>query len=396
MSANAAFLIWMGIMVLTLSIGFSYMGWRLIVPFKLIAPFKQLAWTGLALLYLIPFSSFFLVRYAERYADALSWVGYIGLGLISFAFTLLVFRDAALLLGIGVDKIVAYFSASAGAIDAGKREFLVQSTNLGVIGIASALTAYGVYEARKKPGIVTVDIPIANLPKEFDGFTIAQISDIHAGLTIKREWIETVVKEVGSLTPDMIAFTGDMVDGSVDHLRNDVAPLGDLTAPHGKYFVTGNHEYYSGAGPWVNHAQTLGFDVLMNEHRIITKNGSSIVLAGVTDYSGGQFQKDHTSDPQKALSGAPSDTTRILLAHQPRSLYQTDGLDLDLVLMGHTHGGQFFPWNLIATIGQPFIKGLNTFGEKTWAYVSKGTGYWGPPVRVGARSEITLLTLKKG
>jgi len=240
MSANVAFLIWMGIMVLTLSIGFSYMGWRLIVPFKLAAPLKQLAWTGLALLYLIPFSSFFLVRYAEKYADALAWVGYIGLGLISFAFSLLVFRDAALLLGIGVDKIIAYFSGSTGAIDAGKREFLVQSTNLGVIGIASALTAYGVYEARKKPGIVNIDIPIANLPKAFDGFTIAQISDIHAGLTIKREWIETVVKEVGSLSPDMIAFTGDMVDGSVDHLRNDVAPLGDLTAPHGKFFVTGN------------------------------------------------------------------------------------------------------------------------------------------------------------
>ncbi|MHB1048680.1 MAG: metallophosphoesterase [Bacteroidota bacterium] len=395
MSANAAFFIWMGIMVLTLGVGFTYMGWRLIIPFKLVYPFKQLAWTALALLYLIPFSSFFLVRYAEKSADALAWVGYIGLGLISFTFTLLVIRDAALLIGLSADKIFAFFAQKNPAVDAGKREFLVQTTNLGVIGVASVLTAYGVYEARKKPSIVNVDIPIANLPEAFNGFKIAQISDIHAGLTIKRDWIETVTGEVMNIAPDLIAFTGDMVDGSVDHLRNDVAPLGDLTAPHGKYFVTGNHEYYSGAGPWVDHARILGFDVLMNEHRILSKDGSSIVLAGVTDYSGGQFQKDHASDPVKALHGAPSGTTRILMAHQPRSLYQTEGLDLDLVLMGHTHGGQFFPWNLVATIGQPFIKGLNKFGEKTWAYVSKGTGYWGPPVRVGARSEITVVTLRK-
>lgn len=396
MSANAAFLIWMGIMVLTLGVGFTYMGWRLIIPFKLVYPFKQLAWAALALLYLIPFSSFFLVRYAEKYADALAWVGYIGLGLISFAFTLLVIRDATLLIGFGAEKLVALFSRVSADVDPGKREFLVQSTNLGVIGIASALTAYGVYEARKKPSIVRVDIPIANLPDAFNGFVIAQISDIHAGLTIKRDWIETVTGEVMNVSPDLIAFTGDMVDGSVDHLRGDVAPLGDLTAPHGKFFVTGNHEYYSGVGPWVDHARALGFDVLMNEHRILSKDGASIVLAGITDYSGGQFQKDHVSDPAKALTGAPADTTRILLAHQPRSLYQTKGLNLDLVLMGHTHGGQFFPWNLVATIGQPFIKGLNKFGEKTWAYVSMGTGYWGPPVRVGARSEITVLTLRKG
>ena len=184
MSANAAFFIWMGIMVLTLGVGFTYMGWRLIIPFKLVYPFKQLAWTGLALLYLIPFSSFFLVRYAEKSADALAWVGYIGLGLISFTFTLLVIRDAALIIGLSADKIFAFFSQHHIAVDAGKREFLVQSTNLGVIGIASALTAYGVYEARKKPSIVNVEIPITNLPEAFNGFVIAQISDIQAVMTI--------------------------------------------------------------------------------------------------------------------------------------------------------------------------------------------------------------------
>ena len=395
MSETTMYLIWIGIMISVLSIGFFYMAFRLIGPFNLQAPFKQIAWIGLALMYLIPFSSFFMVRFAEEYSGFLSWIGYVSLGFLSFVFVALFFRDLLYVFGFISQKIYTLLSSSPEIIDASKREFLVQTTNLGVLGVAGTLTAYGVYEARKKPGIVNIDIPITKLPHEFDGFKIVQISDIHAGLTIKRDFIETIAQEIKTLSPDLIAFTGDMVDGSVPHLKNDVQPLAELSAPFGKFFVTGNHEYYSGVDSWVQHARVMGYDVLMNEHRTISKNGSSFVLAGVTDYSGGGFSSAHKSDPKKALEGAPSDSVKILLAHQPRTLLHTTDLDLDLVLMGHTHGGQFFPWNLVATIGQPFIKGLNKFGEKTWAYVSKGTGYWGPPVRVGARSEITVLTLKR-
>lgn len=395
MSETTMYLIWMGIVLSVYSIGISYLGWRLITPFHLPSPYKLLAWTGLILMFMIPFSTFILVRFAEKASDALSWVGYVSLGFISFVFVALFFRDILYLSGFTLQKIYTLIFTAPEVVDASKREFLVQSTNLGVLGLAGTLTAYGVYEARKKPGIVNIDIPIARLPQEFDGFKIVQISDIHAGLTIKRDFIETIADEVKKLSPDLIAFTGDLADGSVPHLKEDVAPLADIYAPHGKFFVTGNHEYYSGVEHWVTHAREMGYDVLMNEHRNITKNGASFVLAGVTDYSGGGFSAAHASDPKKALQGAPADTAKVLLAHQPRTLLHTDGLDLDLVLMGHTHGGQFFPWNLVATIGQPFIKGLNKFGEQTWAYVSKGTGYWGPPVRVGARSEITVLTLKK-
>lgn len=395
MNETTMYLIWIGIMISVLSIGFFYMAFRLIGPFNLQAPYKQLAWTGLALMYLIPFSSFFMVRFAEEYSGFLSWIGYVSLGLLSFIFVALFFRDIVFLFGFLFQKVYTLVSSSPEIVDASKREFLVQTTNLGVLGVAGTLTAYGVYEARRKPGIINIDIPIAKLPQEFDGFKIVQISDIHAGLTIKRDFIETIAEEIKKLSPDLIAFTGDMVDGSVSHLKNDVQPLADISAPFGKFFVTGNHEYYSGVDSWVAHAREMGYDVLMNEHKTISKNGSSFVLAGVTDYSGGGFSPAHKSDPKKALDGAPSDSVKILLAHQPRTLLHTNDLDLDLVLMGHTHGGQFFPWNLVATIGQPFIKGLNKFGEKTWAYVSKGTGYWGPPVRVGARSEITVLTLKK-
>ncbi|MEI7906083.1 MAG: metallophosphoesterase [Bacteroidota bacterium] len=395
MPINALFFLWIGIMVTVLSLGYYYMGQRIIIPFKLEAPYKQIAWSVLTLMYLIPFSSFFLLRVAEKWSDFFSWIGYVGLGFLSFVFVMLFFRDIAWLAGLAGQKLFSLLSSSPQTVDAAKREFLLQTTNLGVLGVAGTLTAYGVYEARKTPGIVNVDIPIAKFPQEFDGFRIVQISDIHAGLTIKRDFIEVIADEVRKLAPDLIAFTGDMADGSVPHLKNDLAPLADVYAPHGKFFVTGNHEYYSGADQWVTHAREMGYDVLMNEHRLVTKNGASFVLAGVTDYSGGGFSPAHKSDPAKALNGAPKDLAKILLAHQPRTLFHVNDLDLDLVLMGHTHGGQFFPWNLVATIGQPFIKGLNKYNDRTWAYVSKGTGYWGPPVRVGARSEITVLTLKK-
>jgi predicted MPP superfamily phosphohydrolase len=201
-----------------------------------------------------------------------------------------------------------------------------------------------------------------------------------------------VVEMANAQMGDIVAFTGDLVDGTVDQLREHVAPMKNLQGRYGRYFITGNHEYYSGALPWIEEAQSLGFDVLLNEHRVIRQGGGSIVLAGVTDSSGGGFIPSHRSDPHKAIAGAPTADVRILLAHQPKSVYEGSKAGFDVQISGHTHGGQFFPWNLLATIGQPYIKGLHKFAD-TWIYVSKGTGYWGPPVRLGARSEIAVITL---
>jgi predicted MPP superfamily phosphohydrolase len=388
----SAYITWITIVLVVLGIGFAYIGWRVIIPAKLMMPWKLHAWLALALMFLLPFSSMFLLRYDERLVDPLSWLVYVGLGFLSFVFTLLVLRDVVWLGSSGIEKLIAQFHSSPPPADPARREFLLQATNLGVLGVAGAFTAYGIYEARRKPGIVNITVPLPNLPADFEGFRIVQITDIHAGLTVKREWIETIAREVQELKPDLIAFTGDLADGSVPHLRDDVAPLGELHAPHGKFFVTGNHEYYSGVEPWVEEARRLGYDVLNNEHRLVRRNGASFVLAGVTDYSGGQFLASHTSDPTAAIRNAPTDSVKILLAHQPRTLHEAEGLGFDLLLSGHTHGGQFFPWNLVATIGQPFIKGLHKVND-TWLYVSKGTGYWGPPVRLGARSEITVVTL---
>jgi predicted MPP superfamily phosphohydrolase len=395
---SSMFVLWFAIVFLVLGVAYAYIGWRLIAPLRLAPPWKAAAWGGLALLVLLPILSSIFMRKAEGLLDPFAWVAYVGLGFLSLVFTFLLLRDIAWVVGIAGVKIVdlargLFPGAAPAPPDPARRKMLLEITSVGVVAAAGVLTGYGIFEARRRPGIVNVEVPVAGLPEAFAGFRIVQITDIHAGLTVKRDWIETIAREVEELRPDLIAFTGDLADGTVPHLANDVAPLGGLVAPHGKFFVTGNHEYYSGVLPWVEEAKRLGYDVLLNEHRLVQKNGSSIVLAGVTDPTGGGFHPSHASDPARALRGAPEGAVKVLLAHQPRTILETGSLGVDLILSGHTHGGQFFPWNLVATLAQPYIEGLH-LREGTWIYVSKGTGYWGPPVRLGARSEITVVTLR--
>jgi predicted MPP superfamily phosphohydrolase len=256
--------------------------------------------------------------------------------------------------------------------------------NLAVLGASVLLAGVGFAEARRRPRVRRVDIPIEGLPEAWAGFSIAQLTDIHVGPTIKRDFLERVVEATNALGADVIAITGDLVDGSVRELAEHVAPLRQLVADKGVYFVTGNHEYYAGAEPWIAHVRSLGLDVLMNEHR-------ALVLAGVTDFNAGGILPHHACDPAAALRGAP-DGVRLMLAHQPRTALLLDGLDVDLVLAGHTHGGQFWPWHLFVKLQQPVVEGLDRLHGRL-IYTSRGTGYWGPPNRLGAPSEISLLRL---
>ncbi|HWP82365.1 MAG TPA: metallophosphoesterase [Bacteroidota bacterium] len=388
-----SWVIWISILLIFTVGGFSFINWRLINTMGWPILWKNVARILLALMFVVPLSSMFMLRYIEGVSHKLAWITYVTLGFLSFVFTLLIIRDLTVILGITAKWLASLFSSEgSNVVDTSRRDFLIQTSNLGILGAAGILTAYGVYQARRKPGIVNLTIPIKNLPADFEGFRIVQITDIHAGLTVKRDWTEIVAQQVSELKPDLIAFTGDLADGSVPHLREHVEPFAFLNAPYGKFFVTGNHEYYSDVLPWVEEIGRMGYKVLNNEHAIVERNGSSLVLAGVTDYSGGDFLPEHKSDPRKAVDGAPADTVKILLAHQPRSLHAAEPLGFDFIITGHTHGGQFFPWNWLAAIGQPYIKGLHRHNG-TWVYVSMGTGYWGPPVRLGTRSEITLFTL---
>ncbi len=384
-----------------------YLGWRLISPALISTAWKSAAWLALVFVILLPFFSYLASsRGWEKSGYILSWLGYAGLGLISFLIVFLLMRDVFFLFGQGGQKLVHIIRSPANTIlsedgilsNPERRRFLINATNLGIVAVSATLTGYGIFEARRKPAIRQLSIPIPALPDDLQGLRIVQISDIHAGLTIRRDWIETVVDEVNRLQPDLIAFTGDLADGSVPALSYDVEPLNRLQAAYGKFFITGNHEYYSGALDWVEKVRDLGFTVLNNEQHVTTKGSGRILLAGVTDISAAQFVPEHRSDPQKVLENPPPSDVTIFLAHQPRSLHQAARFGFDLMLSGHTHGGQFIPWNWFAALGQPFVKGLHraqTGKGEGWVYVSVGTGYWGPPLRVNTRSEIGVFTLTR-
>ncbi len=259
--------------------------------------------------------------------------------------------------------------------------------------VALAVTVVGYVNARRVAGVVRVDVPIRDLPAELDGYAIAQFSDIHVGPTIKRAYLSAIVDKVNGLGADAIAVTGDLVDGSVQRLAMHTEPLARLKGNDGVFFVTGNHEYYSGALEWIAEVRRLGLTVLMNEHVVRRRGNAALIIAGVADYTAHHFHPEHKSDPQRAVRGAPPDVgARVLLAHQPRSAPEAAAAGFDLQLSGHTHGGQFFPWNLFVPLQQSFAAGLNRVRDM-WVYTSRGTGYWGPPKRFGAPSEITLVRL---
>ncbi|MES1162165.1 MAG: metallophosphoesterase [Rhizobacter sp.] len=311
-------------------------------------------------------------------SDRLAWAGSLAMGLFSSLFVLTLVRDVLLLLGWALPWSLPG---------------LAGDTAVAVPVLGLVVTLWGFVNARRTATVVSVDVPIKDLPAALHGFTIAQISDIHVGPTIKRPYLNRIVEAVNALGADMVAVTGDLVDGSVRDLGVHVAPLASLTSRHGTFFVTGNHEYYSGAPAWVAELRRLGLTVLMNEHVVLEHGVSSLVVAGVTDHGAHHFDPAERSDPHAAIAGAPPHATvRLLLAHQPRSAEVAEQAGFQLQLSGHTHGGQFLPWNLFVRLQQPFTAGLHKL-RRLWVYTSRGTGYWGPPKRFGAPSEITRLRL---
>ncbi len=378
-----------------------YIGRQIILPLSCKIHWKTGAWFFLFFgLLLTPLQVLLRILKIEGpILDFIAWFGYLDLGFISLIFVLLLARDTGRLLIRLLNKL---YQKTGGKCrnhkklkqlpDIARRRLILNSVNVGLLAGSGLLTGYGCYKARSLPDIKKVEIKLFNLPNALIGLRIVQISDLHVSPTLKRAWVRMIVDQIPPLKPHLIVFTGDLADGSVLHLGNDVLPLAELTAPYGKYFVTGNHEYYSGIYSWLAMIKKLGFTVLLNEHRIICHGKGKITLAGVTDFRAGRFLKEHTSNPEAALSGAPQTDLKILLAHQPKSIFAAAKAGYDLQISGHTHGGQFFPWNLLVGLDQPFTSGLHRL-ESTQIYVSRGTGYWGPPLRLFAPSEITLLKL---
>jgi hypothetical protein len=374
------------IAVLTvLVLGYFYLSRRLIAPLALGG--RATFWLNAALLFLfvLQMTGPILGRVWNQAEEPLwllmtGWLSFLVMGFIAIVFFLLIFRDSVLLVAwlfkVGDPAELARYGSMAVAV-------------LGVV-----LCAAGVAGALAEPRIEHVTVEVKGLPGALDGFRIVQVSDLHLGPTIKAAFSSALVERINALSPDVVAITGDVADGYPHLMHDSLAPLSGLKARHGVFVVTGNHEYYwGGVGNWVAEFTRLGMTVLINENRLINVDGAKVAVAGVTDTEGGHFDPGHVPDAAKAIAGAEGADFRVLLSHQPRAAGPAAKAGFNLLLCGHTHGGQFIPWNLLVRLQQPFVSGLNRLGGLV-VYVSRGAGYWGPPLRLGVPSEITVVVLK--
>lgn len=355
---------------------FSYAGRPLLAGAAAAGLTPAAAWSALIVLSLLP-----ILPLALRRRPLAHWTGYA---------TLAVFSTLLVLVLIG-DLLRAGYYLARWVVSAQTWPMLdPRAVSLTILGMSAALSLVGLLQARC-PRIRKVTIAIDNLPPELDGYRIVQWSDVHVGPTIQRRFVQSLVDRTNALDADAVAITGDLVDGSLEDLREQVEPLRDLHARDGVYYVTGNHEYYWGADEWVRALESHGLTFLKNEHRLIERGSAQLVIAGVTDPMG---RDTHKQDPKRALDGAPREAVKVLLSHRPQTAGAADKLGVDLQLSGHTHGGQFFPFNLVIKRFQPIVAGLHRVGG-TWLYVNRGTGYWGPPSRLAVGGEVTVIELTR-
>jgi len=358
----------------------AYVWKRLVLDVALPAPWDVVGTVALVALLVSQPASFIVPRFTTpRVAAMLLWPAWTWMG-ASFLLVVL----------LGAADLVRLF------VDAPPRVVAVS-----VLGVAGLLTVLGMFSALTPVRVRDVRVPLARLPAELDGTVVVQLTDLHVDPLVGRTWVETLVQRVNALEPHVVAITGDLVDGTVAQLRDQVAPLGNLRPSWGTFFVTGNYEYYGGARPvdaaeeWIAELERLGIRVLRNERVSIGDGDACMDLAGVYDSSGRSYGRRHRPDIGAALAGRDPARAVILLAHQPKEVREAAANDVDLQLSGHTHDGQIWPFKYLVRLQQPYVEGLVRHGA-TWLFVSRGTGFWGPPMRLLAPAEITRITLVRG
>ena len=280
-------------------------------------------------------------------------------------------------------------------INAGRRAFLARvSASAAIAG--TAVVAIGGRRSAFEITKPELAVPLARLPRELSGFRIVHLTDLHIGPILQERFVETLVEETNAARPDLIVVTGDLVDGPVRRLASVVDPLSKLRARRGIAFVTGNHEYYSGAEEWLDFLRARGIQVLVNQRIAVGDpgaGGASFDLAGVPDHHAGRFLRDHEPDLERALAGRDPERELVFLAHQPKQLALARGRGVGLQISGHTHGGQMWPFRALVAMTQPFVTGLHRTEEGSAIWVSRGAGFWGPPMRVLEPAEIATIVL---
>jgi predicted MPP superfamily phosphohydrolase len=316
-------------------------------------------------------------------AKPLAFIGFSWLGLVFFLLVVLISAELGTLLYGAVRRLVLDLPPA----DAERRLTISRMLAGGVALVAGGMGVAALRSALAELVVHEVRVPLSRLPRALHGLTIAQITDLHIGPTIGRHFVERVVRETNALEPDVIAITGDLVDGSVAQLKDAVEPLAELRAKYGVYFVTGNHEYYSGYEQWIDEVARLGLRPLRNQRLEI----GGLDLAGVNDLTGAGFADG--PDFGAALDGRGTARPVVLLAHQPVMVHEAARHGVDLMLAGHTHGGQMQPFGLVVRAVQPVLSGWAEI-DGTQLFVTNGAGFWGPPVRVGVPPQVTLVELR--
>jgi predicted MPP superfamily phosphohydrolase len=377
--------------VIGITLGLHYYIWYRLFRETALGP----PWTFLARILLLllgsslPLSFVFVRQGPTPFARSIFYPAYIWMGLLFLLFVLLLLTD---LIRVGWGIGATLLKGGDPLFQPSQRIFFARVVAGAIATFATGSALLGLHQASQPPKIKHLRITLDRLPQKLDRFTLVQLTDLHLGPLLGRDWLEGIVQRVNALRPQLVAITGDLIDGPVEKLRDTVAPLQQLKAPFGVFFVTGNHEYYSGVDAWIEELERLGIRVLRNERVEIGQGPTRFDLAGIDDYNARGFS-GHGPNLSQALTHRHPQRELILLAHQPRAIFEAEKQGVGLLLSGHTHGGQIWPMTYLVKLQQPYVSGLIRHG-RTQLYISEGTGFWGPPMRLGTSSEITHITLE--
>lgn len=375
--------------ILLVTAGSHYFMWtRFVRATHLASPWRQVVTAVLVLGAVLMPLGLILHQLVDNAASrAVSFAAYIWMGT---AFFLMVGLGGSALLGLGDRLMWALRTAEP---DPNRRLFLARTLGGGVAAFGAVAGAVALRGGLREPALVDVAVPLKKLPKNLNGLTIVQVSDLHVGPTIRGDVVDALVARINAMNPDIVALTGDLVDGSVRALGPEMTAFAKLRPKYGTFLCTGNHEYYSGVDSWIAWWRAQGVTVLRNERVTVGQGSDLIDIAGVDDWQAARFGNGHGHDVPRALAGRDPSRPLVLLAHQPKSIVDAAAGEVCLQLSGHTHGGQLWPFSHLVRLQQPYVAGLAKEGG-TWIYVSRGTGYWGPPMRLNAPSELTRIVLQ--